>query len=80
MKEMKENNYTLEEIEEMFNEAEIKALEDLDNDMKQVMKEKGHEDSGLNMFGFSLQNMMAITAVRKKLFEKMKGDEENEGE
>lgn len=76
---MKENNYTVEEIEELFSNAEIEALEDLDNDMKQVMKEKGHEDNGMYMFSYSLQNMMAITTVRKKLFEKMKGDEENEG-
>ncbi len=76
---MKENNYTLEEIEELFSNAEIEVLEDLDNDMKQVMKENGHEDNGMYMFSYSLQNMMAITAVRKKLFEKMKGDEENEG-
>lgn len=76
---MKENKYTLKEIGEMFTEAELKALEDLDNDMKQVMKEKGHEDNGMAMFSYSLQNMMAITAVKKIFFDKMKGDEENEG-
>jgi RNA binding exosome subunit len=77
---MKENKYTLKEIEELFNNAEVETLEDLDNSMREVMKEKGHEDNGIHMFSYSLQNMMAITTVRKKLFEKMKGNVENERE
>ena len=78
MKEMKENNYTIEELENLFSEAEVEALADLDDDMKQAMKEKGKEDSGMYLFGFSLQNMMAINTVKKMFFKKVKGDENNE--
>lgn len=77
MKEMKENNYTIEELENLFSEAEVEAIADLDDSMKQAMKEQGKEDSGMYLFSFSLQNMMAINTVKKMFFKKVKGDENN---
>ena len=69
---MKENNYTLEELEELFSTAEVEAVVDLDNSMKETLNEKQKEDTGMFMFSFSLQNMMAINTVKKMFFKKLK--------
>lgn len=78
MKEMKENNYTIEELENLFSEAELEAIADLEDDMKKTMKERGKEDSGMHLFSFSLQNMMAINTAKKMFFKKVKGEDSND--
>lgn len=69
---MKKNNYTLEELKELFSTAEVEAIADLDGSMKESLKQREKEDSGMFMFSFSLQNMMAINTVKKIFFEKLK--------
>lgn len=63
--------YTMEEFKEMFNEAMIKAIENLDKKMKEAQKETGRE-SGMMDFMFSMQNMIAMTKLKKFLFEEDK--------
>ena len=63
-----EKKYTMEEFEELYDNAIIKAIEKLDKEFQ----EKSNAD-GIGMFVFSFQNMLAMTELKKILFKK--GDE-----
>ena len=63
--------YTTEEFKEMFKEAETKAVEEFDERIRGIQKERGQKE---NMTGFmmGLQNMIIISMLERHLFEKEK--------
>lgn len=63
--------YTIEEFKEMFKEAETKAVEEFDEHIRGIQKERGQKE---NMTGFmmGLQNMIIISMLERHLFEKEK--------
>ena len=60
---MFEKKYTMEEFKEMYEEAVVKTIEELDKDFK----EASNGDS-MQMVAFSLQNLMVIATLKKNIF------------
>ena len=57
--------YTMEQFEEMYDNAVMKTMEKLDKDFQEESK-----IDGIGMVAFSLQNMLAMIELKKELFEK----------
>lgn len=68
----KEEKYTMKEFEEMFNNAEIKALESLKNAAKESGERQEGKDTSMAQMLFNMQNMLAYSELYKQLF---KGEE-----
>ena len=63
----KEKKYTIEEIKEMFNKAEEKAIAKLDSDITNAMTKNGKDDTMTKMI-MGMQNIMAISELKNQLF------------
>lgn len=57
--------YTMEQFEEMFDDAMIKAIEQLS---KELTEHVGKEIDGMKQFAFTMQNTMAMAELKKILF------------
>lgn len=67
------NTYTMEEFEEMFNNTQLKALAELEEDMNKSTENK--EVDPIRKLVFTLQNTMAMGALKKHLFNEEKEEE-----
>lgn len=65
---MEEKRYTKKEIEEMFMEAQSKAICNLSEKFKEVVGEK---TNGMSEMVFSMQNMVAIAEVYTEMFKEV---------
>lgn len=67
-----EKKYTMKEFKEMFEEAQFKALENIEEKFKEADKEnqkKGEEPrDAMFFFVNSMQNMIAYAELKKVLF------------
>ena len=63
-----ERKYTMKEFEEMFKKAQIKTIEKLDMQIKEMDTEG--KLNGINLFAYSLQNMLCMNELYQELFKK----------
>lgn len=63
----KNRTYTYEELEKLYDEAMQRALEDLDNTMKDTQEKTG-KTSGMGLAVFSMQNIMVAMNIKNVLF------------
>lgn len=59
----------IDELENIFNEVEIETLKELDEDFKEKANQ---ENDTMFQMAFTMQNVLAISTLKKKLFEKLK--------
>lgn len=70
----KNRTYSYDELEILYDEAMKKAVEDLNNTMREAQDETG-KTSGMGLAVFSMQNIMVGMNIRNILF---KGDNDED--
>lgn len=62
--------YTMQEFKKMFCDASVKAIEELDEEMKKTVEEKDKKfDPAIGLI-FTMHNMATIAKLKEILFEK----------
>lgn len=67
--------YTMEEFKKMYEEAEMMAIEKLDEDFTKATADKDVEKKGMHSFAFTMQNMLAMGMLKSILFKENKENE-----
>ena len=60
--------YTLKELEERYDKAVIKTLDELEKDFDKV--DEKNELNALHRLAFTMQNALVIAKLKEELFEK----------
>lgn len=68
---IKENTkYTYGELREIFNEAQVKAMRILAEEMDKAREEAGKGNDMMRDFAFTMQNLMAMQTLERVLLGK----------
>lgn len=65
--------YTIEEIKEAINTAQLKVIENFDKKLEEFEREKGKKADDLTKMVMTMQNMMTVVTLENELIKELEG-------